>query len=265
MIPLIRSSRFKLELRFRISRQTVKYQGYRPDYEGGRVSLSGMDVHRDPSSLRRRSPTSGIGASASSSFELWMEQADVEHPQSREKEQGGRAAGVTKGDRGGRVNAAFQYWRQPVTLPERRDVSRLVSGTLMPPPGSRNECVCRAPNRTNICAYQYCFYCVESARESSRCLDIPSRYLRVAFASAVLHSLEMEEWQRSLSLRWISEMECAVSKIKQTNVDCCITIHYYTENIITEILFKIMIAASYSSFISFFSIIFFSLQKACIV
>lgn len=42
MIPVIRPPRLRFEFGFRISHRTVKYQGYRPDYEGGRVSLSGV-------------------------------------------------------------------------------------------------------------------------------------------------------------------------------------------------------------------------------
>jgi len=98
MILVIRSPKLGFELRFWISRRIVKYQGYRSDYEGERISFSGMDVHRDPSSLRHRSLTSRIGASASSSFELWMEQADVEHPQFWEEEQNRGEVETTKGD-----------------------------------------------------------------------------------------------------------------------------------------------------------------------
>lgn len=55
----------------------------------------------------------------------------------------------------GRANAAFQYWRQPATLPQRRDVSRLVSGTLIPPAGSRKRArIWCAPNRR--CTQIFC-------------------------------------------------------------------------------------------------------------
>lgn len=123
-----------------------------------------------------------------------MEQADVERPQSRGEEQDGGEAGVTKGARGGRVDAAFQYWRQPATLPKRRDVSRLVSGTLMPPAGSQNarECVPRdksASHKYLRVAPIVFLLCWTNAHDRD-CLDVR---FRVAFASTAMPSLEMEE------------------------------------------------------------------------
>lgn len=100
-----------------------------------------------PSSLERRSLAFEIGAS---SFRALNGTGRCRAPQNpREEEQGGRLAEM---ERRGK-DAAFQYWRQPATLPERRDVSYLVSGTLMPSAGGR-KCTRMPPNRrcVNICA-----------------------------------------------------------------------------------------------------------------
>jgi len=106
-------------------------QDCRADHE--RVEFRFRDVHR----------ARFIRSALLSSFrnerdvEFWaLNGADAEYRNPRKRT--GRK-GCWDGKEGGwegQENAAFQYWRQPATLPQRRDVSRLVSGTLIPPAGS---------------------------------------------------------------------------------------------------------------------------------